>query len=147
MDDSRKNDWRSRSEILNKMWESMLSLLHLGNKWKQKGLFSSKTTTTFDSNKMISWPTPVPPAAISLVSLEPQIPARSDLWSDQEEKHYWITEGCDSTDARFRVGKCQIFYTDQYQQTIFYPGEKHINRNIFGTSNLQNRTYGVSCDE
>ena len=27
------------------------------------------------------------------------------------------------------------------------PREKRINRNIFGTSNLQNRTYGVSCDE
>ena len=27
------------------------------------------------------------------------------------------------------------------------PREKRVNRNIFGTSNLQNRTYGVSCDE
>ena len=27
------------------------------------------------------------------------------------------------------------------------PREKHVNHNIFGTSNLQNRTYGVSCDE
>ena len=23
--------------------------------------------------------------------------------------------------GRLRVGKCQIFYTDQYQKTIFYP--------------------------
>ena len=27
------------------------------------------------------------------------------------------------------------------------PREKRVNRDIFGTSNLQNRTYGVSCDE
>ena len=27
------------------------------------------------------------------------------------------------------------------------PQEKRVNRGIFGTSNLQNRTYGVSCDE
>ena len=27
------------------------------------------------------------------------------------------------------------------------PREKGVNRDIFGTSNLQNRTYGVSCDE
>ena len=27
------------------------------------------------------------------------------------------------------------------------PGEKCVNRDIFGTSNLQNRTYGVSGDE
>ena len=27
------------------------------------------------------------------------------------------------------------------------PQEKRVNRDIFGTSNLQNRTYGVSCDE
>ena len=26
------------------------------------------------------------------------------------------------------------------------PREKRLNRDIFGTSNLQNRTYGVSCD-
>ena len=27
------------------------------------------------------------------------------------------------------------------------PREKRVNRDIFGTPNLQNRTYGVSCDE
>ena len=27
------------------------------------------------------------------------------------------------------------------------PREKRVIRDIFGTSNLQNRTYGVSCDE
>ena len=27
------------------------------------------------------------------------------------------------------------------------PREKRVNRDIFGTSNLQIRTYGVSCDE
>ena len=27
------------------------------------------------------------------------------------------------------------------------PREKRVNRDIFGTSNLQNRSYGVSCDE
>ena len=27
------------------------------------------------------------------------------------------------------------------------PREKHVSRDIFGASNLQNRTYGVSCDE
>ena len=27
------------------------------------------------------------------------------------------------------------------------PQEKHVNRDIFGTSNLQNRTFEVSCDE
>ena len=27
------------------------------------------------------------------------------------------------------------------------PREKRVNRDIFGTSNLQNRTCGVSCDE
>ena len=27
------------------------------------------------------------------------------------------------------------------------PREKRVNRDIFCTSNLQNRTYGVSCDE
>ena len=27
------------------------------------------------------------------------------------------------------------------------PREKGVNRDVFGTSNLQNITYGVSCDE
>ena len=27
------------------------------------------------------------------------------------------------------------------------PRERRVNRDIFGTSNLQNRTYGISCDE
>ena len=27
------------------------------------------------------------------------------------------------------------------------PKEKRVNRDIFGTSNLQHKTYGVSCDE
>ena len=50
-------------------------------------------------------------------------------------------ENGDHVGGSQRVAKCQIFYTDQYQQTRFYP------ENIFGTSNLQNRTYEVSCDE
>ena len=31
--------------------------------------------------------------------------------------------------------------------TQILPGEKRVNRDIFGTSNVQNKTYGVSCDE
>ena len=63
---------------------------------------------------------------------------RKHRYGEREQKHQ---------EDQDRVGKCQIFYTDQYQQTRFYPGEKRVNRDIFGTSNLQNRTYGVSCDE
>ena len=46
-----------------------------------------------------------------------------------------------------RVGKCKILYTDQSISTNqILPREKRENRDIFGTSNLQNRSYGVSCD-
>ena len=38
--------------------------------------------------------------------------------------------------------------TDQNRQTRFTPTKvNRVNRDIFGTSNLQNKTYGVSCDE
>ena len=92
--------------------------------------------------------------------LQEELSAVKRRFSHNKVKRKWVSERSrflflpSSCFVWFGLGQAgselenvKSFTRTNNQQTIFYPGEKHINRNIFGTSNLQNRTYGVSCDE